>query len=408
MAENLKKRFICLSCEKKGKLKRVIKLGNHSFADRFLPEKKLKVKDPSYPLNVLFCKNCYYLQSEFITKPKERYSVIDYSYTSSNSKISMEHWRKFYKYFYNKYKLKGKKVLEIGSNDGYLSNLFNKNCKTVCVDASPVMTRLSKKLGIKSYNMIFDKKKSLFIKKKFQAFDLIIANNVFNHANNPKDFINGVKNLLSDSGKFVFEQPYFAHAIKNYQFDQIYHEHISYFTILNLENFLKFNGFKIIKISLVNYHGISIRVEACLNKNKMSKPFNYNSLKKDEIKIGINKVVTYKLFMNKIKKEKKNFQNKIKDYIKKGYQIIGIGAPAKGNTILTYFKLNTKKMKFICEASKYKIGKFTPISRIPIVSDDKLSKTDKKIICIVLNWNIKSFVIKKLKKINPKLKFLTI
>ena len=66
MAENLKKRFICLSCEKKGKLKRVIKLGNHSFADRFLPEKKLKVKDPSYPLNVLFCKNCYYLQSEFI------------------------------------------------------------------------------------------------------------------------------------------------------------------------------------------------------------------------------------------------------------------------------------------------------------------------------------------------------
>ena len=103
MAENLKKRFICLSCEKKGKLKRVIKLGNHSFADRFLPEKKLKVKDPSYPLNVLFCKNCYYLQSEFITKPKERYSVIDYSYTSSNSKISMEHWRKFYKYFYNVY-----------------------------------------------------------------------------------------------------------------------------------------------------------------------------------------------------------------------------------------------------------------------------------------------------------------
>merc|ERR1711991_868026 len=121
-------------------------------------------------------------------------------------------------------------VLEIGANDGYLSkNFAKKNYKVVAVDASKFMINLVKKLKINSENLIFDYKKSTILKKKYSFQDIVIANNVFNHSDNPSNFLKGVRNILSKNGIFIFEQPYFTKSINEKKFDQIYHEHISYF-----------------------------------------------------------------------------------------------------------------------------------------------------------------------------------
>ena len=134
----------CLCC--KGiNLKEIINLGNHSFADRFIPKSKLKIKDPEFPLILDLCKNCNYIQSRYITDPKNRYISIDYSYTSSNSNYSKNHWIDFAKNLGAKTDLKNKRIIEIGSNDGFLSHQLKKRGANVLgIDASFFMVKLSK------------------------------------------------------------------------------------------------------------------------------------------------------------------------------------------------------------------------------------------------------------------------
>ena len=143
----------CLSCNKET-LNEIINLGDHSFADRFIPKNKLKKKDPKYPLILDLCRKCNFIQSRIITNPKERYIDLDYSYTSANSNYSRTHWEKLANDLDKKNYLKGKKIIEIGSNDGFLSLLLKKKgANVLCVDASSFMTNISKKKNLTHYKV---------------------------------------------------------------------------------------------------------------------------------------------------------------------------------------------------------------------------------------------------------------
>ena len=393
----------CLSCNHKS-LKEIINLGLNSFADRFVPKKKIHFKDPIFPLILDICTKCKFIQSRIKTNPKSRYLEIDYSYTSSNSKYSRNHWQNYAIFLEKKFKVKNKKILEIGSNDGYLCEVLNKmGANSLGVDASSFMTKLSKKRKVKSINSIFTLKESRRIKKKFHQFDIIIANNVFNHSDKPSDFLRGIYNLLKDDGLYIFEQPDFAIGATSLKFDQIYHEHVSYFTSKNIENILKNNEFKPIEIIKNDYHGGSLRSVAVKKRsNKYRVKFNKNKFKKFDRIYNLN---FFKSMMKKIDNKKLFFMKKIYTLKNNGYTICGIGAGAKANTFLTYYNLNNTIVKFLTDSSKFKQNKFTPLTRIQI-KDDKEIKKYRKIACIILSWNISSLVIKKIKKLNKNIKIL--
>ena len=404
MKNNIRKKCLCCNTSK---LKEVLNLNQHSFADRFISKRIKKRKDPTYPLILDMCEKCKFFQLRYITNPKARYSDVDYSYTSANSKYAMDHWNKYYLEVKKKMKSKSKKLLEVGANDGYLSNLFKKGKSfPICVDASNFMSKISKKKGLVSENLLFNHKNSIRLKKQYGKQDIVIANNVFNHSDNPKDFLEGVKNILTEKGTFIFEQPYFSKSIIDGKFDQIYHEHISYFTVLNIYNLLKRSNFKIISISFNDYHGGSIRTFATLKKNNL-KEYNVKNLIKKEIKKKIYNLTFFKNFFNKIELNKILIKKKILDYKDKGYTIACIGAAAKANTVLTYYELDNKLINFITDGSKFKINKFTPKTRLKIKNDNELKKY-KRIICIILAWNINKLLKKKLLKINQNIKFLNI
>ena len=254
----------CLSCNSKN-LKEIINLGLHSFADRFIYKKNLKNKDPKYPLILDLCINCKFIQSRTITDPKKRYSEIDYSYTSSNSNYSKKHWKDFAKKIDRELNVKGKTLYEIGSNDGFLLHKFKlMGANVLGIDASKFMTKISKK-KVNTINCIFNFNQSKKIKKKFGQADIIIANNVFNHSDNPRNFLKGIYNLLKKESIFIFEQPYFAKGLYSFKFDQIYHEHISYFTSKNIKSLLEKNNFKIVSMKKNGYHGGSLRT-TCVKK----------------------------------------------------------------------------------------------------------------------------------------------
>ncbi len=393
-------RKFCLCCGNY-KIKKIIDLGYHSFADRFIPKKFLKKKDPKYPLILDLCPRCKFIQSRFITEPNQRYSELDYSYTSSNSMYSKQHWIKFAEELNNKFNVKTKKIFEIGSNDGFLiQKLQNMKARVLGIDASNFMVKLSNK-KVDTIKSTFSFNESLKIKKKFGSADIIIANNVFNHSNNPKNFLKGVNNLMNTNSIFIFEQPYFASGLYSYKFDQIYHEHISYFTAKNIKSIIDRCGFKIISMNFNYYHGGSLRTTVVKKDSNIPKKENHKFIRKEYAQ----KIYNYKFYKDLFKTinfKKEKLVKKIIYYRKKDYIISGIGAGAKSNTFLTYYGLNNKFIHFLTDTSIYKKNKFTPLTRIPIKDDDELKKY-KKLICIILSWNISKIVINKIKKINKKL-----
>ena len=153
-----------------------------------------------------------------------------------------------------------------------------------------------------------------------------------------------------------------------------------------------------------DYHGGSLRTIA-IKKNSNLKKFNTKKLIFSDIKKGIYKIEFYKKMMKKIDLNKKNLLARIDDFLQKKYTIVGVGAGAKANTFLTFYGLNSKKIKFLTDSSKFKINKLTPVTRIIIKDDYHITKY-KKIACIILSWNISNLIIKKLKKLNNKIRII--
>ena len=398
-----KYRSKCLCCDKKN-LKEIVNLGLHSFADRFVPKTKIHILDPKYPLILDLCNNCKFIQSRTITNPKNRYLEVDYSYTSSNSNYSKNHWIEFADSMGKKMNLKDKKIIEIGSNDGFLSYLLKKKgAEVLGVDASEFMVKLSKK-KINAIQSIFNYNQSKKIRKIFGKADIIIANNVFNHSDKPLDFLNGVHNLLKNDSTFIFEQPNFTAGVLSLKFDQIYHEHVSYFTARNIKSILDYSNLKILSLSKNEYHGGSLRTFATkknstLNEFKIDKFVNY------ENKNNIYKIEFYKKMMKKINIKKVKLLDTLINLSSKGYIISGVGAGAKSNTFLTFYGLNNKIINFLTDSSIFKKNKYTPVTRI-VIKDDRELINYKKIACIILSWNISNLVITKIKKLNKKIKII--
>mgnify|MGYP001352385286 CR=1 FL=1 len=297
-------------------MKKIIDLGMHPFADTFISEEQYGLSDPVYPLQCSLNKDTGEIRVCYDTKADERYNLYNYSYTSSNSKFARNHWINYAKEVSKKVNLsEGSKVIEIGSNDGFLTKQFkDMGCDVIGVDPSHYMAKLAFDLGVKTYSVLFNIANSEQIRSEFGNADLIVANNVFNHSNDVEDFVKGVINLLKDDGVFVFELPYWYCTIKDKTFDQIYHEHVNYFTVKFSYELLKKAGFEIIDAEVVDYHGGSLRVYA----KRVDEVILRNHVKdmiRIEEKFGLFDKNMYKIFMQDLHKSRSLMLKKIHIYI---------------------------------------------------------------------------------------------
>lgn len=341
----------------------ILNLGFHPYADTFIDKKYIHYSEPIYQLACELNKKNYLIQNKIKTSDFERYNLYDYSYTSSNSNYSKNYWKKYFLDINRYLKINSKidkklKILEIGSNDGYLLSQFkNKKFSVLGIDASKKMCQEANKRKIKTLNLLFNFKNSKKVLKSYKKFDLIIANNVLNHSNDPEDFIKASKNLMTNNGVLIFEFPYWSNLIKDMKFDQIYHEHVSYFTVKYLKNFLKKINLSITNIQETEYHGGSLRVFVENKKSFLGDRIVTNFIKKEEAQ-GLFKKKTYDNFMQNIKKRKISLIKKIIKFKSLNYTIAGVGAAAKANTFLNYMGFNNETIDFVTDISKFKIGKW--------------------------------------------------
>ena len=384
-------------------IKKIIDLGKHPLADSFLKRNQIKLeKKEKLECFINIKTKKIYLKSKF--PASYRYNNVDYSYTSSNSKLSREHWENFQNVVEKKYKIKNKRILEIGSNDGYLLSKFQRNNDVLGIDSSATMLKIAKNKNIPSIKKVFDKKTSIQIEKKYGKFDIIIANHVLNHADDDLSFLVGCVNLLDKNSIIIIEVPYWGYQVKNSFFDQIYHEHRNYFTISYFNYLQKKLNLKIIDLEMNNYHGKSIRIFMSKKKSNYKLSKKLKSLLLDESKLKLYNIDTYRKFTKNIESYKKNILIKLKK-ISKNSTIVAIGASAKGNTFLNYMGLNSKVISAVTDSSPHKIGKYTPGSHIKIYGDSFFKNKDK-IYAIILSWNFSKMLKINVLKHNKNIKFL--
>jgi SAM-dependent methyltransferase len=401
-------RTTCLVCQSSN-LTKIIDLGIQPFADTFIPDSRLSESDKVYPLSCDLCNDCGQIQTSCITDPQDRYIFQDYSYTSSNSSFSRDHWDDYAKAVVDKTSLEPNSfIVEIGSNDGYLSEQFLKlGHQALGVDPSPYMAELAKKRNIDTVVEVFDPAVGKKIYAQYGKAQLIVANNVFNHADAPLEFAKAAAELLDTDGTFIFELPYWISGLKTHKFDQIYHEHVSYFTVTSSAKILESVGLQIVDVKLVDYHGGSIRVFAKHKDAAQKVTENVQLMMEEEKSCGTFEPQTYIRFTKHILGQRNKFLGKLYEIKSVGKPIIAVGAAAKGNTFLNFYNLDNTLIDYVTDSSPHKQGKYTPLTRIPICGDEIFADYDE-VYALILSWNISNKLKVILLDINFKIKFLSL
>lgn len=395
-------RTACLFCDSRN-LEEVIDLGMHPFADTFIPKDRLAEPDKMYPLICDLCKDCGNVQSRTITNPLDRYQDYDYSYTSSNSQTARKHWTE---YASEVLAVIGtpKTVLEIGSNDGFLAEQFKtRGCNVMGIDASPAMAQLSRRRGIETLVGVF----GLDVILGNERFDLICANNVFNHSDTPRAFVDDIANHLADDGVFVLEMPYWWQSVWDQKFDQIYHEHVTYLSVTSAVKLFGRAGLEVFYAQWTDYHGGSIRLY-------VGRPGRHGNTKAyDELHKMLQfetnpnnfEIYNHRRFAADVKKARNRFNEKLFSLTSSGEHIVCAGAAAKANTFLNYYRLDNTVIDGVTDSSPFKIGKWTPGSRIPIFEDAYVMNFEKLYV-VVTSWNLYDNLSKQLTSLNPHIEFL--
>tara|TARA_B100000029_G_scaffold511680_1_gene606377 strand:- start:176 stop:1423 length:1248 start_codon:yes stop_codon:yes gene_type:complete len=390
-----KLRKTCRLCLSKD-FRLVIDLGIQPPSNSFLSKNQLKIPEKKFPLRLYLCNKCHHLQLLDVVDKKELFA--NYLYMTSANKPIISHFENYVADIYEK-KLRGKNsktVIEIGSNDGTLLKHFLKyDVKVLGIEPAKNLAKISAKAKIETINDFFDYKLAKKISKKVKA-DVIIANNILGHVDNLTSFIKGIKTLLNDEGIFVFEVPHAMNLLKNLEFDTIYHEHISYFSVIPLIRWFKNHELEIVNIEKQKVHGGTIRVYVSRkNKHKIMKSVSRIIIQ--EKKFGINKKTTYSDFAKKISKLKFDLVKKIISLKENGEMIFGYGAPAKGNVLLNYCDIDSRFIDFITDTTPLKQNKFTPGTHIPIKSPLIIRKKSNSI-ALLLAWNYKDEIVNREKQ----------
>jgi len=355
------------------------------------------------------CSKCWLVQTSHNIQ-KEKIFKKNYSYFSSYSKSWLEHCKSYSEemLFFFKKKIN---ILEIACNDGYLLQFFNNsNYVNNCIGVEPTdsTAKIAKKKKIKVIQKFFNYNLSKQIKDSYNFFDLIILNNVIAHTPEFHSILKGIENLLSINGVVTFEFPHVVEMIKKSEFDTIYHEHYSYFSLYTFQKILRDNKLKVFKVKKLKTHGGSLRVYATKNNSKYNIDKSVNKLIEYEKKLGVNRLKFYKNFHDKVHTIKNNFLLFLKNLKKKNQSISAYGAAAKGNTFINFLKLTSNDISYVVDLNPNKQNKLLPGSQIPIKNLSYYKKNITKFIMII-PWNLKLEIFNQLKKIKElkRVKFFT-
>ena len=379
-------RNTCRSCENTN-LHPVISLGLSPLANNLLNSSN--EEDKLYPLEMVICLDCYNCQLSYSVPSEEMFD--HYLYVSSTAQSFRDHFQKAALQYIKEFNLdKNSLVIDIGSNDGIaLVPLKEKNIKVLGVEPAKNISEIALEKGIPTINNYFTPEVADTILKDYGYADIVTASNVFAHADGLKEIANSTFKILKNNGTFIVEVQYLLDTINDLTFDNIYHEHVNYWSVTSIVNFFNNLGYSVVKVEHIDTHGGSIRVYVQNQTNEVDSSVNLFLNKEHEF--GITNYNTYLDFAKCVEQIKTNVLKNIKALKDQNLTLVGYGSPAKATTSLNYFGITSNEISYIIEDNPFKHNKLLPGVRIPIYSKEKLSQQLPDVI-VVMAWNFFEYI----------------
>jgi SAM-dependent methyltransferase len=369
---------------------RVVDLGMSPLCESFLSAEKLNVMEPFYPLHVWVCDRCFLVQLEEYVSGDTIFS--DYAYFSSFSDSWLDHCRRYANQMIRQLELSAEsEVLEIASNDGYLLQFFvQQGIPVLGVEPAANIAKVAQKKGIPTTVRFFGRATARELAEQGHIPDLILGNNVLAQVPDINDFVSGIKILLAPGGVVTIEFPHLLRTIDGNQFDQVYHEHFSYFSLYSVERIFAAHGLPIYDVEELPTHGGSLRIYAghAEDESKVSTD-RLMALRSREADAGVDSLAYYAGFESRVRETKRKLLSFLIEAKAHGKRVVGYGAPGKGNTLLNYCGIRADFVDFTVDRSPHKQGLFLPGTHIPIFSLDKLWEARPDYV-LILPWNLKA------------------
>jgi hypothetical protein len=342
-----------------------------------------------YPLHVYVCDRCFLVQLGEYQSPENIFS--NYPYFSSYSDSWLKHAEHYCAKMMAELNLSGQSfVIEVASNDGYLLQYFvRQHVPVLGIEPAANVARVAVEKGVPTLAEFFGTRLAAQLASEGRRADLVAGNNVLAQVPDLNDFVAGLRILLKAEGLLTLEFPHLLRLIERNEFDTIYHEHFSYFSMLTTVRILEAHGLRVLDVEQLPTHGGSLRVYACRSEcQKYDLKQSVSDLIAEEERAGLASPESYNEFARKVKETKLALLDFLITAARQGKSVAGYGAPGKSATLLHYCGIGKDLIQFTVDRSPHKQGRFLPGSRIPIWHPDRIREA-KPDYLIILPWNLK-------------------
>lgn len=374
----------------------VVDLGMQPLCESFVTEEQKDGMEPFYPLKAYVCKDCFLVQVLDFVGGEDIYSY--YAYFSSFSDSWLKHSKAYADMAVERFGLDtSTQIVELASNDGYLLQYFiEKNIPVLGIEPAANIAEVAIEKGIPTISRFFGVGAARQLVADGTRADLLIGNNVLAHVPDLNDFVAGMKILLKSQGVITMEIPHVARMLQYNQFDTIYQEHYSYYSLISLQKVFDKHGLTLFDVDEISTHGGSLRIYARHTENEsIAVEASIDKLLERERQEGLDQLETYRKFGDRVMETKRKLLEFLIQEKRKGKQIAAYGAPGKGNTLLNYCGIRQDFIDYTVDRNPFKHDKYLPGTRIPIYAPEKIAETKPDYI-LLLPWNLKDELVEQL------------
>ena len=371
----------------------VADLGSSPLSNAYPTAEQIAAGEVFYPLRALVCGECFLVQLEQFEPPETIFSD-EYAYFSSFSTTWLEHSKRYVDEITDRLGLDGgSHVVEVASNDGYLLQYFvQRGISVLGIEPTANTAAAARAKGVPTEERFFGRDTATALREEHEA-DLLIGNNVLAHVPDLNDFVAGLKLLLKPDGVITMEFPHLLRLIEDVQFDTIYHEHFSYFSLATASRAFERHELQVFDVAELPTHGGSLRIYAAHAPRAPGE--RVVELLAREQRAGLDRINTYTAFADRVRADKREIVRFFIAQKEAGRSIAGYGAPAKGNTLLNYCGIRTDFIDYTVDRNPHKQGRFLPGTHIPIRDPEEIRRTKPDLV-FILPWNLRDEVMEQM------------